>query len=122
MNRFQRKRADKLGKVSFLLPFLTFIPILLLFYRGILSITAVNDSEQLRSLEKALRQNIVHCYAVEGAYPSSLSYLEEEYGLTYDKQKFVIDYQPIGANILPDVTIIQLEAEEEQESAYEIAE
>ena len=42
------------------------------------------------------------------AYPESLSYLEEHYGITYDKENYVVDYEIIGSNILPDVTVIPL--------------
>ena len=48
----------------------------------------------------------VHCYAIEGSYPESLQYLKDNYGLTYDEEKYFIDYQVLGSNILPDVTII----------------
>ena len=54
-----------------------------------------------------LIRNITYCYAVEGSYPESLDYLKEHYGLTYDEDRFFVDYQVIGANILPDVTIIE---------------
>ena len=63
-------------------------------------------SKQQESLETALARDITHCYAVEGFYPPSLSYMEEHYGLTYDKDLFFVDYQPIGSNIRPDVTVI----------------
>ena len=62
---------------------------------------------QKESLESALIRNITYCYAVEGSYPESLDYLKEHYGLTYDEDRFFVDYQVIGANILPDVTIIE---------------
>ena len=52
------------------------------------------------------QQDIIHCYAVEGFYPPSLSYMEEHYGLTYDKDLFFVDYQPVGSNMRPEVTII----------------
>lgn len=103
-------------------PLLTFILIFALFYRGILSVSVVNEEEMEKSLNKAVHQDIVHCYAVEGFYPPSLSYLEENYGLTYDKDKFFIDYRPIAANILPDVTIIRLQTEKEKVNKYEITE
>jgi hypothetical protein len=35
--------------------------------------------------------------------------LKENYGLTYDEDLFFVDYQTIGSNILPDVTIIEKE-------------
>ena len=62
---------------------------------------------QEASLINAMERNIVHCYALEGFYPPSLSYMEEHYGLTYDQTMFIVDYQPIGTNIYPDFTIIR---------------
>ena len=53
------------------------------------------------------------CYALEGAYPSSVQYLEDNYGLTYDKDKYAIGYVAIGSNIMPDMQIIELGVEED---------
>ena len=39
-------------------------------------------------------------------YPPSLEYIKEHYGLFYNEELFYIDYQPIGSNIMPDVTIL----------------
>ncbi len=114
MNRFRKKRKRKMISVHTLFPFLTFIPLFVLFYQGITSVSQVNIEEQEKSLRKAIEQNVVHCYAVEGAYPPSLDYLEKNYGIIYDKSKFFVDYQPIGTNILPDITIIRLESDSEQ--------
>ncbi len=63
-------------------------------------------ARQQQSLETALQRDIAQCYAVEGIYPPSLSYLEEHYGLTYDHDTFFVDYQSIGSNLYPDVTVI----------------
>ena len=51
--------------------------------------------------------SIVYCYATEGTYPESLEDLKAHYGLTYDEDLFFVDYQTVGANIYPDVTIIE---------------
>ena len=53
-----------------------------------------------------LGRGIIHCYSMEGAYPESLQYLKDHYGLTYDEDRFFVDYQVLGSNLLPDVTII----------------
>ena len=50
----------------------------------------------------------MQCYALEGTYPPNLQYLEEHYGLTYDKKRFYVDYLAIGSNFFPDVTVIVL--------------
>lgn len=108
MNRFLNKNDRKLLyflphiRVSyFLCPLL-----LLLFWFGISSISDSTLSRQQESLETALNRDIIHCYAVEGFYPPSLNYIEEHYGLVYDKDLFFVDYQPIGSNLHPDVTIL----------------
>ena len=46
---------------------------------------------------------------MEGFYPPSLEYLEEHYGLTYDKERYRIDYQPVGSNLMPDMAVLIVE-------------
>ena len=63
--------------------------------------------KQLESLENALHRDIIQCYAIEGIYPPSLSYLEEHYGLTYDNTRFFVDYHSVAGNLYPDVTVLE---------------
>ena len=106
MNRFTARSRRTLHLPHIRL--LYFIcPLLLLgFLLGLSSISETTLSKQQESLETAITRDITHCYAVEGFYPPSLSYMEEHYGLRYDKDLFFVDYQPIGSNIRPDVTIL----------------
>lgn len=67
-----------------------------------------NLNELTHNLEETVRRDIVQCYALEGKYPESVQYLEDHYGLTYDKKSFYIDYLPIGENIIPDFTVIPI--------------
>lgn len=80
---------------------------LFLFIKAADSISTANDAEQAEILEQALTRSITACYALEGAYPPNINYLVEHYGLTYDKAEYFIDYQYIGSNLRPDVTIIK---------------
>lgn len=70
-------------------------------------IQSSSESEQQVILENAVSRSITQCYALDGAYPPDINYLVEHYGLTYDSSQYFIDYQYIGANIPPDVTIIR---------------
>lgn len=81
--------------------------IILLTCHGLNRLMADSKEEEKRSLEEALQREIVQCYVLEGHYPDSLSYLEEQYGFSYDKEHFFVDYQLLGANIMPDVTVIE---------------
>ena len=82
------------------------IVILLLFLWGIQSVSDTTAAKQQESLESALARSIAQCYAVEGMYPPSLNYLKEHYGLTYDENKFFVDYQSIGSNLMPEVNVL----------------
>ena len=84
MNRFHKNRS-RLQPLRFLLPIFLFCLMLLILLQG-----------------------AVQCYALEGFYPEDLEYLETHYGLSYDSEKYVISYEVIGSNLMPDVTIIPL--------------
>lgn len=106
MNRFVYQKQK--NPIATLLPSVcVFLAIALLFFQGISSVSSGTKKRQKESLENAITRSITHCYAVEGSYPASLDYLKENYGLTYDEDLFFVDYQTIGSNILPDVTIIE---------------
>ncbi len=106
MARFQYRKAPHTYRII-VLSVCAFTLITGIFYQGIESLSSSTQKRQKESLESALIRNITYCYAVEGSYPESLDYLKEHYGLTYDEDRFFVDYQVIGANILPDVTIIE---------------
>lgn len=106
MNRFEQPRPQIGRRLVFLLPAGAFIILFLLFLRGVNSVGSSTLDKQQESLETALSRSIAQCYAVEGTYPPSLDYLKEHYGLTYDEDRFFIDYQVFGSNLMPDVTVI----------------
>lgn len=77
------------------------------FSYGMDALSEKTRSEQKKSLEQAVWRSITQCYAIEGRYPENLEYLQEEYSLQYDSEQFFVDYQVTGANMLPDVTVIE---------------
>lgn len=108
MNRFETSRGEFFQKTVYALPMILFLTIGVLFLKGLTSVSDTTLSKQRESLETALNRSISQCYAVEGAYPPTLEYMEQHYGLTYDKTLFKVDYQPFGSNLFPDVTILYL--------------
>lgn len=106
-NRFERNRVLPIRKYIFLLPFFAFFILFILFYDGIHSVSDTAMEKQRESLETALNRSIIQCYAVEGTYPPDLAFIKEHYGLTYNEELFFVDYQLIGSNVMPDVTIIE---------------
>ena len=49
----------------------------------------------------------VQCYALEGAYPQSLSYLEENYGVQVNHSRFIVSYEAYASNQLPAVAVLE---------------
>ena len=83
-----------------------FVGIAALFFFAVDATGKSSISKQQNALENALARDIVQCYSIEGRYPPNLEYLEQHYGLTYDKETFFVDYIPVASNLYPDVTVI----------------
>ena len=62
------------------------------------------------SAEAAVRRAVVQCYAVEGAYPTDLQYLEERYGLQINHRRYIVDYNILAPNVAPQITVLEKES------------
>lgn len=106
-NRFQ-KQAKVNRKVRILLPVMICAIMAAILWNSSSQIFRETKKRQEESLKEAVIKGAVQCYSVEGRYPESVSYLEKHYGLNYDKNEFVISYEIIGSNRMPQVTVIPL--------------
>ena len=107
MNRFQKNHTrgafwGRLASAAF------FVVILALFIVGLDSLSGTTARQEAEGLKNSILQSAVHCYALEGFYPDSLEYLEEHYGLQYDRARYVVSYEVFGSNMMPDVSVIPL--------------
>ena len=89
------------------LPILIMLIVLSVFVLFANSLSSTNTEREKEILGNAIERSITQCYALEGTYPANLAYLEENYGLIYNKDLFFVDYQYIGGNLRPDITIIE---------------
>lgn len=85
-----------------------FVLVVAFFFWAVTGMTASVESEQLKAAQQAIRRTAVHCYAVEGQYPPSLEYMEEHYGLRVDRARFVVHYQPVAANLMPNIDVFPM--------------
>ena len=53
----------------------------------------------------AVQRSALQCYAVEGAYPPDLQYLEDNYGLQVNKKDFYVTYEAFASNLPPTVRV-----------------
>ena len=70
--------------------------------------TAHNNAET-QFVYDAVRNAALTCYAVEGAYPESLQYMRDNYGLAYDESRYLVTYDAFASNLLPDIFVVELE-------------
>lgn len=88
--------------------FITVVLFALLFSGAIMLLDYVDrssDEAHINMVQDAVRNAVLTCYAVEGAYPDSISYLVENYGLAYDENRFLITYDAFASNIFPDIRV-----------------
>ena len=106
MNRFQKKQEENRKKHMRIIPFLLAVTVVICVWYGITVTADRTRVQEKQSLEEALRRDIVTCYALEGVYPESLDYLKEHYGLTYNEDRYIVNYEVLGSNLMPDVTVM----------------
>ncbi len=97
-------RRRKTGRV-WLLWWLVALVLIIALISGIASANARQRLEAADSLEKSVKRAAVCCYSIEGRYPQSLSYIEDNYGVYVDKDKFLVYYEAFADNIMPYVEV-----------------
>lgn len=90
-----------------LLPALVLVVVLIIaFFFGSRVLLTKAGSEALTLAEKGIRRAAVQCYALEGFYPTSVDYLTAHYGVTVDPGTYIIHYEFVASNLMPDVTVL----------------
>jgi hypothetical protein len=103
---FREKKS--IGGVKIFLFIIAAIAALILIWYAATSLGASNSAENEKINREAIVRATVQCYSLEGRYPPSLEYLEDNYGLTLDRKKYVYYYQSVGTNMMPDIRMFPL--------------
>ncbi len=85
------------------------LAVILLFFSALNGLRSGQSEEGRRQLEESLRRAAVACYAAEGVYPPTLSYLEEHYGVQIDRDRYGVFYEAFAENLMPNITVVDLE-------------
>lgn len=76
-------------------------------------VTALNntdssaESQRLSAVERTVEDAVTLCYSIEGVYPQSLEYLTENYGISYDSERYIVHYECFAANIRPVIRVVE---------------
>lgn len=87
-------------------PWLFLICVCFLFSLALSRMEDQRHRQGKQQLEQALRTTAAACYACEGFYPPSVSYMQEHYGLRYDSGEYVVRYELFASNLMPDITVL----------------
>lgn len=98
MELFDSHRKKFLRRFSLLLPLCFLILISSIFF---ISVSFASDEtlhKEQQALEQALENGAIRSYAMNGQYPESLDQILNDYHITYDHSRFVVEYTPNGSN------------------------
>ncbi|MDI9495163.1 MAG: hypothetical protein QM227_02715 [Bacillota bacterium] len=84
---------------------LILIMLIVYFYMAVDNAHKKSDEEGHRILSDAIIRSAVQCYAIEGFYPPDIEYLENNYGLLVDHDKYFVSYRVFASNIIPEVDV-----------------
>ena len=91
--------------ITLLLAATIVVVILILIGTALAGLPERRAAEQLEIAAIAIDRAARQCYALEGAYPPGLEYLESNYGLIIDRENYDYYYEVVGSNIRPIIEV-----------------
>lgn len=58
------------------------------------------------ALQQTVISTAMQCFAIEGAYPQTLEYLEDRYGLSVNHEAYAVTYEAFASNVMPSVAVV----------------
>lgn len=101
------KNKNKYPLRSILMSLGLSILLLVIFFVGILRIQSISRKQELELTKQAIHKSLIQCYAIEGIYPASLSYLEDNYYLTIDTDNYYVVYNSFSSNLMPEIDVFE---------------
>ncbi len=87
-----------------------FLAVVVWLFIGLDRTEEAAKEQQLAAVQRSVENGVTLCYSIEGAYPESLEYLIDSYGVSYDSEHYIVHYDCFAANIRPTVTVLEREA------------
>ena len=103
----KKSYASDFHPISFLPGLLIFFFALYIVMGGLKSTRGIIGDEGARSLTSQIQHAAVTCYSIENQYPRTLEHLIENYGVYIDTDMYIVHYEAISSNIMPDISVIR---------------
>ncbi len=66
----------------------------------------VSQEQQRAIIRDAVTRAAVACYAIEGRYPPSASYLKEHYGVVWNEDRYIVTCDTFAQNVMPEIRVL----------------
>ncbi|MEG0751529.1 MAG: hypothetical protein RR998_06730 [Oscillospiraceae bacterium] len=84
-----------------------FVVVVALALAGISSTASAGERNGLAETEHSIRRAVVECYALEGCYPPDLKYIENNYGIHVNQERYLVHYSANGGNVMPKIIVAE---------------
>ncbi len=102
---FKKKRKPGYFESFFTVLFL--VGLIVWFSFGFNNIANSNIEEQLSETRETIRKCVVLCYSIEGQFPPNIEYLEKNYNLYINDEKYIVSYNIFASNIMPEIAVFE---------------
>lgn len=96
-------------KQEILFPGIIFLVVISALLAGGIYFEYFSNMQNIELLRQSARKAVVQCYTIEGEYPRNVDYLEQNYGLQYNHEKYFIDYELFASNVMPNIDVFERE-------------
>lgn len=110
--KVKSEKKEKSQALGYILSLAAMAAMVALFAAAMLNFSGRTGAREEETLRKAVARASVQCYAIEGRYPPSVEYLEENYGVRIDRDRYNVFYNGFASNVMPEIVINPIEEEE----------
>jgi CDP-diacylglycerol pyrophosphatase len=110
--KVKSEKKEKSQALGYILSLAAMAAMVALFAAAVLNFSGRTGAREEETLRKAVARASVQCYAIEGRYPPSVEYLEENYGVRIDRDRYNVFYNGFASNVMPEIVINPIEEEE----------
>lgn len=93
-------------RINFVLGVVALVLVFGLVVFGVASMEESTRQQGAASIRETVLASALQCCAIEGAYPQSLQYLVDNYGLTVNEDDYIITYEAFASNVMPSVVVV----------------
>lgn len=105
MKGLAKKEKSRISR--YLFSIIICIAIIAILAAGVFYVGRISNKQNLDLTRQSVIRATLQCYAIEGVYPPELEYLEDNYGLMVNKDKFYVEYNCFASNIMPAIEVYE---------------